>query len=80
VLSQRGRSRRTRLDILAGDFRRAATFAAAAAASDLQVLTASQLHTPLPRADLTALKPRRTHQLDYWQPETVGDLLFNYWD
>jgi hypothetical protein len=78
VLSQRGRSRRTRLDILAGDFRRAATFAAAA--SDLQVLTASQLHTPLPRADLTALKPRRTHQLDYWQPETVGDLLFNYWD
>ena len=58
-------------------FRRAATFAAAA--NELQVLTAGQLHTPLSRADLTALSPGERTGSTTGDPKQ-SDLLFNYWD
>lgn len=47
---------------------------------DLRVLTTDQLHTPLSHVDLSALTGHEHDQINYWKPETVGDLLFNYWD
>ncbi|MFC8616506.1 hypothetical protein ACFT9M_08830 [Micromonospora purpureochromogenes] len=58
-----------------------ATLAAALAeVSGLRVLSVAQLHTPLSRVDLTALTADEHTQLAYWKPDTVGDLLFNFWD
>ncbi|MGW5366455.1 hypothetical protein [Actinopolymorpha pittospori] len=54
--------------------------AAIAEASDLQVLTTSQLLTPLSRVDLSALDQHERDQISYWKPNTTGELLFNYWD
>ncbi|ONH26252.1 hypothetical protein [Pseudofrankia asymbiotica] len=48
--------------------------------SELEVLAVDQLHLPLARADLTALTSAELSQIAYWKPETVGDLLFNFWD
>ncbi|NYF58605.1 hypothetical protein [Micromonospora purpureochromogenes] len=58
-----------------------ATLAAALAeVSGLRVLSVAQLHTPLSRVDLTALTAEEHAQLAYWKPETLGGLLFNFWD
>lgn len=54
--------------------------AAIADSSDLEVLAADQLHTPLSQADITDLTRDEQRQVEYWKPETVGDLLFNFWD
>jgi hypothetical protein len=48
--------------------------------SDLQVLTTEQLHAPISTADLTGLGPHEHDQIAYWQPHTIGELLFNFWD
>ncbi len=48
--------------------------------SDLRVLTTAELHTPLRQVDLRALGPAEHRQIAYWQPGTVGELLFNFWD
>jgi hypothetical protein len=48
--------------------------------SDLQILTAAQLNAPLSRADLDDLSPAECSQIAHWQPNSIGDLLFNFWD
>jgi hypothetical protein len=47
---------------------------------NIQFLTAGQLNAPLSRADLDDLSPAEHKQIAYWQPNTVGDVLFNFWD
>jgi hypothetical protein len=54
--------------------------AAIAQASDLQILTAERLHVPLSAIDIGALHPHELEQIAYWQPHTIGELLFNFWD
>ncbi len=48
--------------------------------SDLQVLTAEQMNTPLSRADLSDLSAAEHQEIAYWKPYSVGELLFNFWD
>ncbi|GID97405.1 hypothetical protein Adi01nite_68170 [Amorphoplanes digitatis] len=48
--------------------------------SDLRILTKQQLDSPIATADLTALTAGEHEQITYWQPHTIGELLFNYWD
>lgn len=48
--------------------------------TDAQALTAEQLQTSLSQVDLTALSPHEHDQINYWNPTTVGELLFNSWD
>jgi hypothetical protein len=48
--------------------------------SDIQVLTAAQLSGPLSRANLDDLSPAERSQIAQWQPNSIGDLLFNFWD
>lgn len=48
--------------------------------SPFQVLTSSDLELPLGAADTSALDDAEHREIAYWRPETVGELLFNYWD
>jgi hypothetical protein len=48
--------------------------------SDLQIMTAHQLSTPLTQTDLSDLHSSEHEQINYWRPRTVGELLFNFWD
>ena len=48
--------------------------------TDVHVCTAAELDTSLSRADLSALGPAEHDQIRYWQPATVGAVLFNFWD
>ncbi|MGW3606387.1 hypothetical protein [Micromonospora sp. NPDC005161] len=48
--------------------------------TDVQVLTVDQLQAPLAQLDLSALGPDEHHQILYWKPTTLGELLFNFWD
>ena len=57
-----------------------AVAAAIVAASALRPLAVAELSTPLDQADLSALGPGEHRQIAYWKPDTVGELLFNYWD
>jgi hypothetical protein len=50
------------------------------AVSMVQVLTVFDLDCELSRADTSALEPGELRQVAYWQPATVGALLFNFWD
>jgi len=45
-----------------------------------QVLPAVELRQPTTSADLSNLTAHEHEQIKYWKPETVGELLFNYWD
>jgi hypothetical protein len=45
-----------------------------------QVLPAAELRQPLTSADLSDLSAHEHEQIRYWKPQTVGELLFNYWD
>lgn len=45
-----------------------------------RLLTLSELQTPLNLADLAALDHAELVQINYWKPNTVGELIFNYWD
>ncbi|MBM2622102.1 hypothetical protein JIG36_42025 [Actinoplanes sp. LDG1-06] len=51
-----------------------------AAFDGLRVLTPAELDTDITRADLTSLGRDELTQVRYWQPATVGELLFNRWD
>jgi hypothetical protein len=35
---------------------------------------------PLVQVDLSALDRNEHREIKYWKPETVGELLFNFWD
>ena len=54
--------------------------AAITSVSELRILTRGELETPLSRVDLSGLGREEHDQIAYWQPGTVGDLLFNDWD
>jgi hypothetical protein len=46
-------------------------------------LSASELNQDLSDADrawLRQLSPRMAYDLKYWSPQTVGDVVFNFWD
>jgi hypothetical protein len=52
-------------------------------ARSVSVLQAQQLNTDLSEKDrtwLAALSPRMQYDLKYWNPRTVGDVVFNFWD
>lgn len=44
------------------------------------VLSAADLRQPPASADLSQLTAAEHEQIRYWEPATVGELLFNYWD
>jgi len=48
--------------------------------SDLRVMSAEELNAPLSRVDLSELSAGEHSEIAYWKPDTVGDLLFNFWD
>lgn len=56
------------------------TTAALAPESTFHLLSQDELQTDLSRVDLSALSRAELRQVDYWQPQTVGALLFNHWD
>jgi hypothetical protein len=45
-----------------------------------RLLTLDELDTPVSLADLSGLASAELGQIASWKPETVGELLFNYWD
>ena len=48
-----------------------------------RLLSAADLLQPLTeddRAYVRALSGQHARDLKYWQPETVGDVIFNWWD
>jgi hypothetical protein len=45
-----------------------------------RLLSALQLSGPVTEHDLVNLSPTEQAQIRYWQPERVGDVIFNYWD
>ena len=48
--------------------------------TDALILTVEQLQTSLAQADLSALGREEHDQIRHWQPRTVGELMFNFWD
>jgi hypothetical protein len=54
--------------------------AAIRATCDLPIFTKQQMNSPVPTADLTALGADEHRQIRYWRPNTIGELLFNFWD
>ena len=45
-----------------------------------RLLNLDELHTSLDLVDLSALATAELDQISHWEPHTVGELLFNYWD
>lgn len=45
--------------------------------TEFHVLSATQLNGPIDEATRSRISP---HDLRYWQPQTLGECLFNYWD
>jgi hypothetical protein len=45
-----------------------------------RLLSALELSLPVTEHDLVNLSPVEKAQIRYWQPESVGDMIFNYWD
>jgi hypothetical protein len=35
---------------------------------------------PLRCVDISQLNRAERDQIDYWRPDTLGELLFNFWD
>lgn len=45
-----------------------------------QLLSPSLLERSIDVVLLDALAPAEQEQLRYWQPNTIGEILFNFWD
>src|SRR5262249_52951993 len=41
---------------------------------------ASLLEAPVSRDELLALRPEECKDVDYWRPNRIGDVIFNYFD
>jgi hypothetical protein len=55
----------------------------AAALSEIQpfkVLSVAELSRPLSQINSSELPPHDPYDLRYWQPQTFGDVVFNFWD
>lgn len=49
----------------------------------LSLLTAADLNEPLTETDrdfMRSLGQEQAHNMKYWRPTTVGDVIFNWWD
>ncbi|XVQ81766.1 hypothetical protein ACQP2K_23155 [Microbispora siamensis] len=46
----------------------------------VRLLTRRELDTPLRSYDVSDLDKAELRQIAYWQPETLGELLFHHWD
>ncbi|MCB5181839.1 hypothetical protein [Streptomyces antimicrobicus] len=55
-------------------------WAAALCAAGFTVLGAAVLRAPLDACDTSALGDAEWSQIEYWEPPTLGALLFNMWD
>jgi hypothetical protein len=51
--------------------------AALALAAEFRLLTTAELDRPV---DISQWPRINRHDLRYWQPQTLGEYLFNYWD
>ncbi|WP_432924689.1 hypothetical protein ACQPZZ_30385 [Microbispora sp. CA-135349] len=45
-----------------------------------RVLTSAELNTPIGLIDMSNLERAERNQIAYRKPQTLGELLFNYWD
>lgn len=64
-----------------GDVRRPPDLATALTnLTDAQALTSEQLQTHLSQVDLSALNPHEHDQVNDWEPTTVGEPMFSFWD
>ncbi|WP_339912222.1 hypothetical protein [Symmachiella dynata] len=45
-----------------------------------QVLTADDLAHPINESMVGNLSKAELHQMNYWKPQTMGEVIFNYWD
>lgn len=50
------------------------------ALSPFRALSVAELKRPFGPEDLASLNEAECQQVTYWQPATVGDLVFNFWD
>lgn len=48
--------------------------------TNFQVCSVEYLNSNLTKDDLTALNEAELLQINYWQPTSKGELLFNFWD
>jgi hypothetical protein len=55
-------------------------WAEAFGAAGLRALRADELATPMSRVDVAEPAEAELEQMRYWQPDTLSDLLFNWWD
>ncbi|MFI6009132.1 hypothetical protein ACIBAG_09905 [Streptomyces sp. NPDC051243] len=62
------------------DFTSPPAWAAAFEPSGLRLLDVAELSMPLARADTSELAEAELEQALYWRPDTVGELMFNWWD
>jgi hypothetical protein len=54
--------------------------AEALAGCGLEVVPAADLNAPVTAEQLAGLASAEQHQAKYWEPGTVGRVLFNFWD
>ena len=45
-----------------------------------QVLTADNLAQPITESMVGNLSKTELHEMRYWNPQTIGEVIFNYWD
>ena len=48
--------------------------------TNFKVLTQKELNTKLSLAELKYLNKAELSQIKYWQPQTIGEIIFNWWD
>ena len=54
--------------------------AAAFAELAYTVISLQTLESPVTNDNIALLAPAEVEQLDYWKPNRIGDVVFNYWD
>ena len=47
---------------------------------DLTVATAEELNRKPSKGDIESLDSTELDQIEYWKPQTVGEIAFNWWD
>ena len=48
--------------------------------TNFKVLYQNELSTKLSAAELKCLNEAELSQIKYWQPQTIGEIIFNWWD
>jgi hypothetical protein len=47
---------------------------------DVIIATLEELSKPIAKTDLAQLDRAEIAQVNYWKPQTIGELAFNWWD